>query len=280
MQTAVTLVQMRALAAQWRSEGDDIALVPTMGNLHRGHLALIAAARTNCRRVVATVFVNPTQFGPNEDFVRYPRTATEDAQQLADAGCDAMFLPNVDEVYPLGVANAARVEMPGVSGILCGSVRPGHFAGVASVVLRLFNMIEPDVACFGEKDFQQLLIIRRLARDLSLRVRVVGFPTVRADDGLALSSRNQYLDAAQRAAAPAIWRTLQRMREARRAGEAVAEVEAQAHFTLIASGFLPDYATIRDASDLSPVSEAARGPEVALIAARLGNTRLIDNLPF
>lgn len=278
MQTVVALAEMRASAARWRSHGDDIALVPTMGNLHAGHLALVAAARAQCRRVVATVFVNPTQFSPNEDFARYPRTPTEDAAQLSDAGCDALFLPNSDEVYPLGLALAARIEMPGVSDVLCGSVRPGHFAGVASVVLRLFNMVEPDVACFGEKDFQQLLVIRRLARDLSLRVRVVGFPTVRADDGLALSSRNQYLDAAQRAAAPTIWRTLQRMREARRAGEAVAAVEAHALATLIASGFLPDYATIRDASDLSPVSEAARGTEIALIAARLGNTRLIDNL--
>jgi pantoate--beta-alanine ligase len=181
-------------------------------------------------------------------------------------------------VYPLGVAHATRVEVPGLSDILCGSVRPGHFAGVASVVLRLFNMVEPDVACFGEKDYQQLLVIRRLARDLSLRVRVVGMPTVRAEDGLALSSRNQYLGAAQRAAASVIWRALQRMRESRRSGESVSSVEAHAYATLLASGFVADYASIRDASDLSPATEPPAGPEIALIAARLGSTRLIDNL--
>ncbi len=277
MLTADTLVDLRALAAQWRARGDDIALVPTMGNLHSGHLALVAAARAQCRRVVATVFVNPTQFGPNEDFQRYPRTPAEDALRLAEAGCDALFAPAVDDVYPLGVAQATRIEVPGLSDILCGSVRPGHFAGVASVVLRLFNMVEPDVGCFGEKDYQQLLVIRRLAKDLSLRVRVVGFPTVRSEDGLALSSRNQYLDAAQRATAPVIWRVLQRMRDARKAGEGAAAVEAHAYATLLASGFVADYATIRNAN-LSAPSEPAAGREIALVAARLGTTRLIDNL--
>lgn len=280
MQTIDALVEIRALCAQWRSQGDDIALVPTMGNLHAGHLALIAAARAQCPRVIATIFVNPTQFGPAEDYARYPRTPHADAVQLAEAGCDALFVPGEGAVYPLGIALATRVEMPGLSNILCGSVRPGHFAGVASVVLRLCNMVEPDVACFGEKDFQQLLLIRRLARDLSLRVRVVGFSTVRADDGLALSSRNQYLDAAQRAAAPAIWRTLQQMRDARRAGDSAEAIEANAHAALLASGCAPDYATIRQASDLSPAVEPPAGLEIALIAARLGSTRLIDNLPF
>lgn len=278
MQRVDDLAEMRALCATWRKSGNDVALVPTMGNLHEGHLALIGAARERCGRVVATIFVNPTQFGPNEDFARYPRSPEEDASRLVEAGCDALFMPRVDAVYPLGLALAARVEMPGLSDILCGSARPGHFAGVASVVLRLFNMVEPDVALFGEKDFQQLLVIRRLAQDLSLRVRVEGLPTVRAADGLALSSRNQYLSAAQRAAAPAIWRTLVRMREGRRGGESVAAIEAHAYATLLATGFVPDYATIRMVDDLSPATEPAAGSEIALVAARLGSTRLIDNL--
>jgi len=273
-----TVGELRELVRQWQSLREDIAFVPTMGNLHAGHLALIRAARAQCRRVVASVFVNPTQFGPGEDFARYPRTPDEDAAQLAAAGCDALFLPEVEEVYPFGLAAAARVEMPALTDMLCGSVRPGHFAGVASVVLRLFHMVEPDVAWFGEKDYQQLLVIRRLALDLSMRVRVVGLPTVREADGLALSSRNQYLDAAQRNLAPVLWQTLQRMREARRAGQSVGSVEAAAHVDLVAAGFVPDYAALRGADDLSPAQDPSNGAEIALVAARLGSTRLIDNL--
>lgn len=278
MQLLGAVGEVREVVRQWRLRGDDIAFVPTMGNLHAGHLALIEAARAQCRRVVASVFVNPTQFGPNEDFARYPRTPDEDAAQLAAAGCDALFLPEVEEVYPFGLAAATRIEMPALSDVLCGSVRPGHFAGVASVVLRLFHMVEPDVAWFGEKDFQQLLVIRRLALDLSMRVRVVGLPTVRDADGLALSSRNQYLDAAQRKAAPVIWQTLQRMRDARRTGASVGSIEMAARDALVGAGFVPDYAALHGVDDLSPARDPSTGAEIALVAARLGNTRLIDNL--
>ncbi len=278
MQRVAAVHEVRGLVRQWRSHGEDVAFVPTMGNLHAGHIALIEAARSQCRRVVASIFVNPTQFGPSEDFARYPRTPDADADKLAAAGCDALFVPSVEEVYPFGLAAAARVEVPVVSDMLCGKVRPGHFAGVASVVLRLFNMVKPDVACFGEKDYQQLLVIRRLALDLSLPVRVVGFPTVREADGLAMSSRNQYLDETQRSVAPMIWRTLQQMRQARQRGASVESVESQARVALLAVGFAPDYAEMRGADDLSPAVDPPAGAEIALIAARLGNTRLIDNL--
>ena len=278
MQLLAAVGDVREVVRQWRSLGEDIAFVPTMGNLHAGHIALIEAARAQCRRVVASVFVNPAQFGPNEDFARYPRTPDEDAAQLAAAGCDALFLPEVEEVYPFGLSASVRVELPALSDMLCGHVRPGHFAGVASVVLRLFHIVEPDFAWFGEKDYQQLLVIRRLALDLSMRVRVVGLPTVRGVDGLALSSRNQYLDAAQRKVAPVIWQTLQRMREARREGEAVDSIELEALAALVEAGFVPDYAVLRGADDLSPAQDPSTGSEIALIAARLGSTRLIDNL--
>lgn len=277
-----TFTQGDALRAQvraWRQQGLRIGFVPTMGNLHAGHYSLVALARQRADRVVASVFVNPTQFGVNEDFSRYPRTPEEDAQGLQQAGCDALWLPDVATMYPLGVAQATRIQVPGISDVLEGAFRPGHFDGVCTVVTRLFHQVQPDVAVFGRKDYQQLMVIRQLVADLQMPVEIVAGDIVREADGLALSSRNQYLSPAERARAPEIYRTLCAMRQAAEAGQARAGVEAMADAALRAAGFVPDYAVIRR-PDLTEPAEGERGPRVALIAARLGQTRLIDNLEF
>lgn len=277
METLTALAALRGAVARFRAAGERVALVPTMGNLHRGHLALVARARAEAERVVVTVFVNPTQFGPGEDFAAYPRTPEADAGVLAAAGCDVLFLPPVAEVYPDGEAGATRVEVPGLSAVLCGAFRPGHFAGVTSVVARLFNMVGPDVAVFGDKDYQQLTIIRRMVRDLHLPVRVVGLPTVREPDGLALSSRNQYLAPAERAVAPRLAAVLADVAAAVAAGRRdFGALEAEAVATLAAAGFRPDYVAIRRASDLGE-PRPGDGPLVVLAAAWLGRARLIDN---
>jgi pantoate--beta-alanine ligase len=254
-----------------------IAFVPTMGNLHAGHYSLVALARERADVVVASVFVNPTQFGPNEDFSRYPRTPEADAAGLAANGCDALFLPSVDEIYPFGPASTVRVGVPGFD-ILEGAMRPGHFDGVATVVTKLFNIVRPDVAVFGRKDYQQLLVIRRMAQDLRFPIEIVDAPTAREPDGLAMSSRNQYLDPGERKRAAAIYATLVSMREAWRRGEALASIEAEADASLRRAGFAPDYAAIRRAEDLGMPAAGGSAPLIALIAARLGSTRLIDNL--
>ena len=255
-----------------------IALVPTMGNLHAGHYSLVALARKHADVVVATVFVNPTQFGPNEDFARYPRTPEADAAGLAASGCDVLFMPGVEEIYPYGPANTVRVSVPGFD-MLEGAMRPGHFDGVATVVSKLFNLVRPDVAVFGRKDYQQLLVIRRLTRDLTYPIEIIDAPTLREASGLAMSSRNQYLDAAARESAGVIYATLQRMREAvRQGGRTIAEIEAKADAELRAAGLVPDYASIRRAGDLGEPVQDAREALIALVAARLGTTRLIDNL--
>lgn len=272
---------LRAALAERRRAGDRIALVPTMGNLHDGHHSLIALARRHADFVVASVFVNPTQFGPNEDFARYPRTPDADAQGLAQHGCDAMFLPAVDDLYPFGAEAAVRIHVPGLSDILDGASRPGHFDGVATVVTRLFNRVQPDVAVFGRKDYQQLLVIERLVEDLALPIRIVGAPIVREASGLAMSSRNQYLDAAERERAALIHATLGWMRDQALDGTEPVRIEAAARQRLADAGFVPDYAVIRRAADLGPLEAGAPAAEgVALIAARLGSTRLIDNLRF
>lgn len=277
MRRATTAPELRAAIAGWRRDGARIGFVPTMGNLHDGHFGLVGLARRHSDRVVASVFVNPTQFGPNEDYDRYPRTLDADAAGLAAHGCDLLFAPDVPTMYPFGAANAVRVSVPGVTEVLDGAHRPGHFDGVATVVLRLFNLVQPDVAVFGEKDWQQLQVIRYLVRDLALPIELVGAPTRRELDGLAMSSRNQYLDAAQRAIAPEIHRTLQAMREAVRRGRALDAVAADARQRLEAAGFAVDYAELRH-GDLSPALPHERDDLVALVAARLGRTRLIDNL--
>lgn len=274
------LAELRERVAGWRRQGLSVGFVPTMGNLHRGHLALIRQARTLADRVVCSIFVNPTQFGPNEDFSRYPRTLEADATALDQAGCDLLYLPSVQTMYPLGVAATVRVEVPALSDVLCGAFRPGHFAGVATVVARLFNQVLPDVAVFGRKDFQQLAVIRHLVADLAFPVRIEAGETVREDDGLAMSSRNQYLQPSERAAAARIHATLLGMRERISAGMSVVDVEAWATGELVAADFRVDYAAVRRPDQLAMPANTGTGAWVALIAARLGGTRLIDNLEF
>lgn len=270
--------ELRAFLAPRRRAGERVGLVPTMGNLHAGHYSLVGIARDHADAIVASVFVNPTQFGPSEDFARYPRTPESDAAGLEAHGCDALFMPPVDEMYPYGADATVRVRVPGFDGVLEDAVRPGHFEGVATVVAKLFNLVQPDVAVFGRKDYQQLLVIRRLVRDLAYPIEIVAAPTRREANGLAMSSRNQYLSAEQRDAAALIHATLVRMRDAVLRGEAREGAEAAAAEALREAGFEPDYAAIRRADDLGiPAADQARGL-IALIAARLGTTRLIDNL--
>lgn len=276
MLTAKTLIELREQVAAWRRAGERVGFVPTMGNLHEGHLQLVRAACERADRVVASVFVNPTQFGPGEDFDNYPRTETEDAARLAENGAELLFLPDVDTMYPGGTEGTTFVEVPELSGDLCGEFRPGHFRGVATVVARLFNMVQPDVAVFGEKDFQQLLVIRRMVRDLHFPVEVVGMPTHREDDGLAMSSRNQYLSAEERRRAPLLHETLQNLAAALQAGAAAEELEARGMRALEEGGFRPEYVAIRRADDLARPGADDRDL-VILAAARLGKARLIDN---
>lgn len=273
------LAALRARVSQWRRDGLRVAFVPTMGNLHDGHFSLVKLARTHADRVVASVFVNPTQFGPNEDFSRYPRTPEADARGLETAGCDAMWLPSVETMYPYGVEATVRVQVPDVSATLEGAHRPGHFDGVSTVVSRLFNQVQPDVAVFGRKDYQQLAVVRYMVRDLAFPIEIVGADIVREANGLAMSSRNQYLSADEREQAAEIHRVLQSMAEAVRAGQPRGTVEAHARARLEAGGFAPDYSAVRNPDLTEPVDGHA-GRRVALIAARLGRTRLIDNLEF
>jgi pantoate--beta-alanine ligase len=272
------LPALRGRIAEWKRAGQRVAFVPTMGNLHAGHLSLIELARRHADRVVASVFVNPTQFGPNEDFNRYPRTPQADAEGLADAGCDLLWLPSVETMYPFGADATVHVSVPGVTETLEGAHRPGHFDGVATVVARLFNQVQPDVAIFGRKDFQQLAVIRYMVRDLAFPIEIVAAETCREADGLAMSSRNQYLSAEERPIAAQISRCLHAMREAIRAGASREQAEAEAVARLEAAGFVVDYAAVRT-TDLD-LPSGRHGPRVALIAARLGRTRLIDILEF
>jgi pantoate--beta-alanine ligase len=277
MHTLTTAEKLSAQVSAWKHDGQRVGFVPTMGNLHAGHHALVDLARQHADRTVASVFVNPTQFGPNEDFARYPRTLDDDVEGLVAHGCDVLFAPSVDEMYPEGAEKAALIRVPGIGAILDGAHRPGHFDGVATVVARLFNLVKPDIAVFGQKDYQQLQVIRQLVRDLALPIEIVSGPTVRAEDGLALSSRNQFLSAAERAIANEIPRTLLQMRYAARGRQPLAVIEADATRRLAAAGFEVDYAVILR-RDLSAAELDERGGLVALIAARLGKTRLIDNM--
>ncbi len=278
IEVVTELPALRGTVAAWRRAGERVALVPTMGNLHAGHYSLVELARKHADRVVASVFVNPTQFGPNEDFSRYPRTPEADAAGLEAAGCDVLWLPSVETMYPYGVDATVRVSVPGVTATLEGAHRPGHFDGVATVVARLFNQVSPDVAVFGRKDYQQLAVIRYMARDLAFPIEIVAAETKREADGLAMSSRNQYLSPDERAVATRISRTLFQMRDAARAGQPRERIEADAVAGLEAAGFVVDYAVIRAPGLDLPAT--GYGPRVALIAARLGRTRLIDNLEF
>ena len=280
MNTVKSVRELRAAVAQARAEGKQIAFVPTMGNLHAGHAALVEKAAQRADFVVASIFVNPLQFGPSEDLDKYPRTLLADQEKLVEAGCHLLFTPDVEEIYPHGMDGQTRVSVPGVSEGLCGASRPGHFEGVATVVSKLFNMVQPDLAIFGQKDFQQLAVIRTLVRDLNMPIQIIGEPTVRADDGLALSSRNGYLNTAQREVAPVLYRTLQEMATAIRAGERdYAKLVAVAQQQHSAAGFSPDYLEVREANSLRPATADDRRL-VILLAAFIGSTRLIDNLAF
>ena len=281
MQTVQDAAALRATIRGWRGQGQTVGFVPTMGNLHEGHHSLVKLARARADRVVASVFVNPTQFGPGEDFDRYPRTLVQDQAGLAEMECDLLFAPDVATIYPFGPAQSVSVHVPGITDTLEGAHRPGHFDGVATVVCKLFNLVQPDLAVFGQKDFQQLKVIERMVRDLGLPVKVMPAPTLRAADGLALSSRNQYLSEDERALAPQIHQTLLKMRELLlEKGHARKVIEQVAFATLEKSGFAPDYVAIRRAEDLVEPADDERSGLVALIAARLGGTRLIDNLLF
>ena len=278
MDIVTKIVAVREHVRRWRSEGRRVAFVPTMGNLHPGHVSLIEAARRHGDRFVASIFVNPMQFGPNEDFAHYPRTPTQDERMLAEAGCNLMFMPDVAEIYPGGSERATRVDVPGLSRILDGEYRPGHFEGVSTIVSTLFHIVEPDVAVFGEKDFQQLTIIRRMVADLCMPVEIVGAPTVRDADGLAMSSRNQYLAPPERAIAPRIYETLQAAAQRLGAGDVdFASIERAGVDALTQAGMKPDYFAVRVATDLSAPNPDTKHL-VVLTAARLGKARLIDNI--
>ena len=280
MQTVTDAAALRATIRGWRTAGQTVGFVPTMGNLHEGHHSLLKLARARADRVVASVFVNPTQFGPGEDFERYPRTLAQDQVGLAEAGCDVLFAPEVATMYPFGAAAGVSIHVPGVTETLEGAHRPGHFDGVATVVSKLFHLVQPDFAVFGQKDFQQLKVIERMVRDLSLPVKIMSGPTLRDDDGLAKSSRNQYLTPTERQRAPQIYATLTQMRDLFRQGHSWQALEQAARARLERAGFVPDYVAIRRAEDLAEPGPEEREGLVALVAARLGATRLIDNLPF
>jgi pantoate--beta-alanine ligase len=272
-----TVADLRDAVAAWRRAGDSVALVPTMGALHEGHLALVRAAQRTCRRTVVSIFVNPTQFGPNSDFERYPRDLAGDLAKLAAVGADTAFTPEVAEMYPPGWATTVTVSR--LTEGLCGPHRPGHFAGVATIVTKLLNQAGADAAFFGEKDYQQLQVIRRLARDLDIPTRIEGVATVREADGLAMSSRNLYLAAAERAVAPRLYRVLTEAARAFADGAPAADIASRAAAALTAAGFAAiDYVEIVDAETLAPVDRFA-GPARVAAAAWLGKTRLLDNVP-
>ena len=278
MNMVKTLRELRAAVAQARAEGKQIGFVPTMGNLHAGHVSLVEIAAQRADFVVASIFVNPLQFGAGEDLDKYPRTLAADQEKLLAAGCHLLFHPDVAEIYPHGMGDQTRVSVPGVSKGLCGASRPGHFEGVATVVTKLFNMVQPDLAVFGEKDYQQLAVIRALVQDLNMPIQIIGAPTQRAEDGLALSSRNGYLSDEQRATAPALYRGLQTIaEELRRGARDYARLIETAQAQQRTAGFIPDYLEIRNAVTLRPAQIDDRHL-VILTAAQLGSTRLIDNL--
>ncbi len=272
-----TVGDLRRAVAAWRAKGERIALVPTMGALHAGHVSLVEAARRSCERVFVSIFVNPTQFAPNEDFGAYPRTFEADVAKLASVGADGVFAPGVKDMYPEGFCTTVSLSGPAAAG-LEDRFRPAHFAGVATVVSKLLIQAGPDLAIFGEKDWQQLAVIRRAARDLDLPVEIAGGPTIREADGLAMSSRNVYLSPEERATAPLLHRTMTACAARIRAGEGIAAAMAEGRAAIEAGGFTLDYLETRDAASLAPVADDARADLRMLVAARIGRTRLIDNI--
>ena len=276
LETVTTIPELRAVLKAWRQQGETVGLVPTMGALHEGHLSLVRHSRAKTMRTCVTLFVNPKQFGPAEDLDSYPRDVADDMAKLDAVGVDLLFQPDMDVIYPAGFAT--NISVSGISEGLDGAARPGHFDGVATVVTKLFNQVRPDVAIFGEKDYQQLAVIRRFVADLDLPIEIIGMPTQRAEDGLALSSRNAYLSADERKAALALPRSLGEAKRQMERGEPVDAALAQAVATLAGHGFGPiDYVTLCDAATLEPIPVLDR-PARLLGAAKLGTTRLIDNI--
>lgn len=276
MKTVHSIAELRQQVRDWRQAGLRVGFVPTMGNLHAGHISLIDEARRHADKVVASIFVNPTQFGPSEDFDSYPRTLQADSEKLQAAQCDLLFAPSVDEMYPQ--KNRTWVDVDELGDHLCGASRPGHFRGVSTVVSKLFNIVLPDIACFGEKDFQQLAIIRRMVQDLFIPVQIIGVPTAREANGLAMSSRNGYLSAAQKDQASAIYATLQDLKARIQGGERdFAALVKLGTDRLAQAGFAVDYLTISNADTLAPASSPDSHLLIA-VAAKLGATRLIDNV--
>ncbi|MDT8406945.1 MAG: pantoate--beta-alanine ligase [Methylococcales bacterium] len=276
MKTATSLAETRSIIQQWRQFKHSTALVPTMGNLHAGHLALVKRARAQANKVVVSIFVNPTQFAPGEDYRSYPRTESEDAALLREAGVDLLFMPTAADMYPPGTQT--RIHVGDLANILCGASRPGHFDGVATVVAKLFNIIQPDQAYFGLKDYQQWQVINALVQDLNLPIALHSVATLREPDGLAMSSRNTYLTDSQRQIAPILWQTLsniaQTLAEGQRDYSTIAQQGSQ---RLTQAGFEVDYVDIREAASLAPATDAATD-KIILAAAKLGQARLIDNL--
>ncbi len=269
---------LREHLREWRRSGDHIALVPTMGNLHAGHLSLVKLARRHAERIVVSIFVNPTQFGEGEDYEQYPRSPEADKRKLKRHNADLLFAPDVETMYPLGLENATSVTVPVLTDELCAAFRPGHFDGVTTVVSRLFSLVQPDVAVFGQKDFQQLHVIRHLVEDLSLPIEIIRGPTQREKDGLAMSSRNQYLNAEQRGVAPQLFAILSRVGQELESGKkSYKTLENNARADLKKLGFEPDYVSIRRAENLE-LPDREHDQLVVLAAARLGEARLIDNI--
>ena len=273
-----TIKDMQLLSSAWHREGQRIGFVPTMGNLHAGHLGLVEKASQECDKVVVSIFVNPLQFDEDQDFAKYPRTLDEDREKLSALNVDVVFIPGEQELYPEGKEATTKVEVPGLSEILEGASRAGHFVGVTTVVNKLFNIVQPDEAVFGEKDFQQLMIIRQMVSDLNLPVEIIGMPTAREDDGLAMSSRNNRLAPEQREVAALFYQVLQEMREGvLKSDENIATLKQLAFERLTKAGFVPDYIELRDAETLLEPEEQTK-VQVILAAVRLGDIRLIDNL--
>jgi pantoate--beta-alanine ligase len=278
MKLLTTIAQLREQIAIWRRNGERIAFVPTMGNLHLGHFSLVDVAKQQADRVIVSIFVNPMQFGKNEDLANYPRSLEQDCLGLTEHQADAVFTPTPAMMYPQGLDKQTYVDVPLLGDLHCGASRPGHFRGVSTIVCKLFNLVQPDIACFGKKDYQQLAIIRQMVADLSMPIEVVGVTTERAKDGLALSSRNNYLSPEQRQQGPKLYQILQQLRSTILAGNHNYRLlEQQTKQQLMAAGFTPDYVNISEQQELTLATSAEQN-KVILAAALLGNTRLIDNI--
>ncbi|MDO6611582.1 pantoate--beta-alanine ligase [Shewanella sp. 1_MG-2023] len=279
MITTANIAEIRAQVKQWHMQGETVAFVPTMGNLHNGHITLVTEALKRADHVVVSIFVNPMQFGQNEDLDAYPRTLAADSDALINAGAELLFTPTPSIIYPKGLAQQTFVEVPNIGDEFCGASRPGHFRGVATIVCKLFNIVQADVALFGRKDYQQLMVIKAMAEDLSLPIEIIGIDTIREASGLAMSSRNGYLTAEQKQQAAAIKQCMDKLAADVACGKNIAESEAVAAETLVKVGFKMDYLSVRNATNLAPITSEDHNL-VILVAAYLGNTRLIDNLTF